>query len=58
VFTGEAKLRCKETFEEFKKLHNDIRNLLKEKVCQHRAAKRCRPQTSAQNQENTFGKDK
>jgi transposase len=32
VFTGEAKLRCKETFEEFKKLHNDIRNLLKEKT--------------------------
>ena len=32
VFTGKAKLNCKKTFETFKKLHNDIQNLLDEKI--------------------------
>jgi hypothetical protein len=32
VFTGKAKSNCKETFSAFKKLHNDIQNLLDEKI--------------------------
>jgi len=32
VFAGESKSRCKETFDEFKKLYADIRDLLNEKI--------------------------
>jgi len=32
VFAGESKSRCKETFEAFKKLYNDIKKLLDEKI--------------------------